>query len=186
VIASSAPTWLLIVSPLLVLVGTIVGAAIAIIGQLFSERYKRYHDCQMTARGIAASIDATLIMAERRGYVQSFENMIARISQGEQIKAEMIIEDASIDPITAKMLDRVGLLGHNLPARVVTFMQVLTGIRQDLVRFGRGELSDNMPDLAFILAADLALWREFEPRARVLVRDLRNYASERFRFWSWQ
>jgi hypothetical protein len=84
------------------------------------------------------------------------------------------------------MLDRVGLLEHDLPARVATFMQVLTGIKIDFVRFGRGEFDQNMPALAKAFGDDLALWKEFEPKARLLVKDLRSHGNELFRFWSWQ
>jgi hypothetical protein len=70
------------------LAGAVVGAAAAIIGQLTNERYKRHRDRQMTARGIAASIEATLIMTDRRDYVGMIEGMLAQIQQGRQIKAE--------------------------------------------------------------------------------------------------
>jgi hypothetical protein len=165
-----------------VLIGAIVGAMAAIIGQLISERYRRHRDRQMTAGGLAASIEATLLLTDRRGYALLFEDIVARLKQGQQIKPEKLLEDASIDPITAGMLDRAGLLGHDLPGRIATFMHVLTGIRTDLVRWGKGEF-DNP---AKIFEDDLALWREFEPKARLLVRDLRNHANEPFRFWSWQ
>jgi hypothetical protein len=181
--ASSAPSWL---SPVLVLVATLVGAGAAIFGQLLNERFKRYRDRQMIARGIAASIDATLLMTDRREYVPLFEGMLRGIDQGKTVQGEKLIEDPSIDPITSKMLEQAGLLGHDLPARIAVFMQVLTGIRTDLVRFGRGEFDGNMPALRKMLQDDLALWREFEPKARLLVRDLRNYANEPFHFWSWQ
>jgi hypothetical protein len=143
---SAQPAWLLIVPPLLVLIGAMVGATAAIFGQLLTEGYKHYRDCQMTARGIAASIDATLIMTDRRGYVRMAENIIARINQGEQIKAEKIIEDAGIDPVTEKLLDRVGSLGHDLPVRIAIIMQVLTGIRLDFLCGSEGaNLSKTCP-----------------------------------------
>jgi hypothetical protein len=127
--------------------GALVGATAAVTGQLINERYKRYRDRQMTARGIAASIEATLMMTNRREYAPLVENMIAQIGQGQQIKGEKLIEDASIDPITTKMLEHVGLLGSDLSARIATFMSVLTSIRLDLVRFGMGEFDNNMPFL---------------------------------------
>jgi hypothetical protein len=71
------------------------------------------------------------------------------------------------------MLEGVGLLGDNLPAHVAAFMNVLTGIRVDVVRFGRGEFDNNMSGAAKIIQEDLKLWEEFEPQARLLVRDLR-------------
>jgi hypothetical protein len=122
-----------VISSLLVLLGTIVGATAAIVGQVISERYKRHRDRQMTARGLAASIEATLLMTDRRGYVPLIEGIVARLKQGQQIKSEKLLDDPSVDPVTAGMLDRVGLLGHDLPGRIVAFMFVLTGIRIDLV-----------------------------------------------------
>jgi hypothetical protein len=50
------------------------------------------------------------------------------------------------------------------PARVIAFMFVLTGIRVDLVRFGRGEFDDNMPAFAKILREDLRCGQSMSPR----------------------
>jgi hypothetical protein len=176
------PVWLLLLAPFGVLLGAVVGAAAVIGGQLIGERYKRYSDRQMTARGLAGSIEATLLLTTRREYVPLFEHTVRQIEQGHSVKFDKLLDDASIDPITAKMLDRVGLLGHDLPTRVAAFMNVLTGIRVDMVRFGRGEFDDNMLGAAKIISEDLKLWGEFEPKARLLVRDLRNHADAPFRF----
>jgi hypothetical protein len=81
------------------------------------------------------------------------------------------------------MLERVGLLRRDLPARVITFMSVLTSIKIELVRFGMGEFDGDMPLLANVFRADLALWAEHEPKARLLVKDLRNHANEPFGSW---
>jgi hypothetical protein len=185
--SASSAWWLFLLPPLGVLLGAIVGAAAGIGGQLIGERYRRYTDRQMTARGLAGVIEATLLMTNRREYIPLFQGVLRQIEQGQTVKFDKLLDDASIDPITTKMLDRVGLLGHDLPARVAAFMYVLTSIRMDLVRFGRGEFDNNMPGAAKIIREDLALWEEFEPKARLLVRDLRNYANERFRFlWVWR
>jgi hypothetical protein len=53
-------------------------------------------------------------------------------------------------------------------------VELLTGIR--------GEFDDNMLGAAKIISEDLKLWGEFEPKARLLVRDLRNHADAPFRF----
>jgi hypothetical protein len=124
---------------------------------------------------------------ELRSYTtrwDTIEDWIRRIDQGEKLRPQKLLEDASIDPITAAILERVGLLGHDLPARFIAFMFVLTSIRIDLVRFGKSEFDDNMQTLANIFREDLALWAEHEPKARMLVKDLRNHSNERFRLWS--
>ena len=171
---------------ILVLLGTIVGALAAIGGQLISEKYRRRCDRQMIARALAGSIQATLMMNERRNYVTYFQGLLQRIDRREQVEFDKLLRNASVDPITERMLDRVGMLGGNLPSRIIEFMFVLTSIRIDLVRMGAGEFDQNTRDAAHIIREDLKIWDEFEPKARILVKDILEHAKASFSFLPWK
>ena len=55
----------------------------------------------MTALGLAGSIEATLIMTDRRNYVPFFEHLAQQFEQGSPfIKFPKRIEDSAIDPVT--------------------------------------------------------------------------------------
>ena len=126
------------------------------------------------------------MMNERRNYVTYFQDLLQRIERGEQFKFDKLLENASVDPITERMLDRVGMLGGNLPSRIIEFMFVLAGIRVDIVRMGAGEFDQNVRAAAHIISEDLKIWDEFEPKARLLVRDILEHARESFSIWSWK
>jgi len=73
-------------TPVVALFGAIVGAAAGVGGQLIGERYRRYSDRQMTGRGLAGSIEATLLMTIRREYIPLFEYAVPQIEQGQPVK----------------------------------------------------------------------------------------------------
>jgi hypothetical protein len=159
------------------LLAAIVGASAVILGQLLNEAYKRHRDRQMTAKGIAALIHSTLAMTERRSYVTYFEELLRRLARHEPVKFERLLVRSGPDPITEQYLDRVGLLAGDLPTRIAEFYQVLTGIQIDLMRLGDGEFDGNLAGAETTIRADIALWKEFEAKAHVLVRDLETHAS---------
>jgi hypothetical protein len=167
---------------MLALIAAIVGASAVILGQLLNEAYKRHRDRQMTAKGIAALIHGTLAMTERRSYVAYFEELLRRLARQEPIKFERLLVRSGPDPITERYLDRVGLLAGDLPTRIAEFYQVLTGVQIDLMRLGDGEFDGNPAGAETMIRADIGLWKEFEAKAHILVRDLEAHASARMRW----
>jgi hypothetical protein len=162
-----------------VLLGAIFGAILSGVGL---ESYKRHRDRQGTASAIAGEIFAILQMSAKRNYVSWFHGMLSTLDSGTDLKVPDILRrPIELDPVISKYLDRIGLLGEDLPERIVTFYHQIMGIRSDLARLADGKF-DGVPNASQIKAnlirEDLALWDETVALGNTLRDELRAIAIE--------
>ena len=92
------------------LVSVMVGGVIAMLGNVVQDSLKHSREKKSTASALAASIQGSLDMVERRQYIQFFEHNLAALRQGVPLQFGRIVAyENLIDPIADRYLDRLGL-----------------------------------------------------------------------------
>jgi hypothetical protein len=158
------------------LLGVIVGTILSGVGL---ENYKRHKDRQGTASAIAGEIFGILQMSDRRQYVALFTAFLAELDAGRDVAIPPIIHaDQDLDPVVKAYMQHVGLLGGDLPERVVTFYQQVAGVRIDMVRLSNGTFGTDMAPKAHIIREDLALWNETVALGNAIRDDLHAIVQE--------
>jgi hypothetical protein len=69
-----------------VVAAALIGASAVLSGSLLNESYRRLREQRKIAFGLAGSIEATLIMTDRRGYVALAEGFVLAVRQGTPVK----------------------------------------------------------------------------------------------------
>jgi hypothetical protein len=163
------------------ILGAFIGASAAMGSNLLVEAYKRHRDRQGAAAALAASIQATIDLARRRGYVGLFNHYVAELRAGRDVKIPTLVKAlGQIDPITDRYIDRLGMFGGALSFEIAYFFSVVIGIRLDLERMGAGEFDGNLGGKVHVLTEDLQLWQDAERRGIEAARQLRLDASRWF------
>ena len=119
-------------------------------------------------------------MTEVRQYIPLFERILKQLEAGTDLRIPTWTpKPFDLDPVLEHHLDRVGILGGNLPSEIVTFYTYLHGIRTDLERLVAGEFDGNLTRKHNIIREDLGIWRDALARSQPLVDSLTAIANER-------
>lgn len=157
------------------LVSVMVGGVIAMLGNVVQDSLKHSREKKSTASALAASIQGSLDMVERRQYIQFFEHNLAALRQGVPLQFGRIVAyENLIDPIAERYLDRLGLFDADLALKIAGFYSNLMGIRLDLQRLHAGELKGVEVQ---IIEEDLRLWKQTDTDGREAVARLRKVAG---------
>ncbi len=169
-----------VAAPVAGLLGALIGAGASTVNALVAEGDKRRRDAQAVAVAVAAGIETTIWMTERRGHVATFEWMLqqARLGQPTYVLGA-VDEKRMTDPIADKLVDRIGVLEADLATRSYRFFSVTYGLRTDILNLREGRLGTDPAFIAHVLEQDLDLWRETEADGKQLVIDLRAVAARR-------
>jgi hypothetical protein len=161
---------------LMAFLGAILGAILSGVGL---ESYKRHRDRQGVASALAGEIFAILQMSEKRNYVQWATQLVQQLEAGEAVKIpDVVAKPIELDPVAAKHVDKIGLLGGNLPEKIATFYHYVMGIRLDLSNLADGKFDYNHTQKANLIKEDLALWAETVALGNGLLSDLHKLAAE--------
>jgi hypothetical protein len=162
-----------------------IGASAGIGSGLLLEAYRRRRDRKGVASALAGEISAILTITSMRQYEQLFAGLLSRIEAGEDVPIPLVItnDPNALDPIIAKHIDKLGMLGGNLPERVAHFHYVLNALRIDAVALAKVP-TGNVAGKRGVMTQDLALWRDAEPKARALAAQLKKIATPQlWGFW---
>lgn len=126
---------------------------------------------------LAGAIEFQLWIIERRGHIPMFREALARIDAGEDRTFFGLVEkDQTRDPIADAYIERFGLLGGTLPARVIKFFETMWSIKVDAARLVAGDFG-NREIAAQVIRQDLELMADIDKSGRELARDLRASAE---------
>ena len=126
----------------------------------------------------AAAIEMELWAIERRGHVSFVKSLLPQYDAGEAVQLYgFTTKDSARNQFIDAHLDKVGLLGGELPSEVIRFTQFTWGVRVDLSRLVAGELGTDGPMIARIIRQDLAIIAELQILGPDLVRRLRRSAG---------
>lgn len=160
------------------LLGAFIGASAAIGGGLSLEAYKRRQDRRGVAMALAGAIETELWAVRRRGHVAFFESMLPQLDTG--VRPEFFgfaREEDARNPTIDAYLDKIGVLGGELPSHVIRFTQIMWGIRVDASRLVAGKLGNDPKKIARIVRQDLALMAEMDAFGTDVARRLRRSAG---------
>ncbi|MGI4794455.1 MAG: hypothetical protein ACRYG8_10345 [Janthinobacterium lividum] len=176
----------MLVAPAAGLLGAIIGVRGAASTGVKLENHKRRRDGQAVAVSMAAAIETSIWVVERRQQVQFFEWLLEQAKAGETIQIFGAVDENRLtDPIADALLDRLGLIDADLGARSTRFFTILYGIRVDILNLREGRLGNDPATAVRMLEQDLALWEEASVEGTRLVAELRTWAKdqEKRRFW---
>ena len=160
------------------LLGAFIGASAAIGGGLSLEAFKRRQDRRGVAMALAGAIETELWAVRRRGHIAFFESMLPQLDGGTlPTFFGFAREEDARNPTIDVYLDKVGVLGGDLPSHVIRFTQIMWGIRVDASRLVAGKLSNDSQQVARIVRQDLALMAEMDAFGIDLARRLRRSAG---------
>jgi hypothetical protein len=158
------------------LLGVIIGALLSGVGL---ESYKRHRDRQGLASALAGEIFAILHMTSKRNHVVWFTAMAKQLEADQPVKIPDIVQrPLQLDPVIASLVDRLGLLGANLPERITTFYHYVNGVRLDIVNLVDGKFDHDLKQKANLIREDLALWDETIKLGGDIRKDLHRIAEE--------
>jgi hypothetical protein len=121
-------------------------------------------------------------MAERRKYVELFEDILQKLDAGiDQPIGRITYSREYRDPVADRFVDKLGLLPGDLPELIVRFYAVLSGLRLDLDRMSDGEF--NLQAKAKVLREDLGLWRDNVILGKDLIEELQRVAHRWRTLW---
>lgn len=143
--ASTAPAPELVSAwiPFLALIGTIVGGAIAILGSLISEWYKRRLDARSAASALAAEIWSLVEHAKQHKLIDTLRIMEANLAGGvDQKFPKLFMIEPSYGIIFERSIDKMGMFPADLTDQVVmaygslvafraTFKNLIDGVWDD-------------------------------------------------------
>jgi hypothetical protein len=111
----------------------------AMTGNVIVEKYKCYRDKRSIASALAGEICAIIDIADRRQHVRFYESILVILAQGNDVSLpHLIVDPHKLDPIAEKHLDKIGLLGSELPEKIAKFYTYLSGIRHDIHALAQG------------------------------------------------
>ncbi len=155
--------------------GAVIGSLATLSADLLRHRREAKNEARVIAAALAASIESNISLIDRRGHTVFFEEALARLDAGEDIKFNDSMNMQPIeDPISREIGIRVGALGPDLARDALKFFYQLEGIRMDLKALGIGEWDGNPHGKAALIREDLLLWSETRSLGLSLVESLNN------------
>ena len=157
----------------------IVGAMLGALAAIALERHKHATDRRGVASAIAGEISAWIYGVEMRGQVEEFTAHAVRVRSGQagQGPYAWIDTESNRDPVLTAYINRIGVLGGNLPERVARFYTILESLRSDLRRLAGPELVGKPDAAADVIEKGLELWKQAATDGKKLVQDLQAVAS---------
>ena len=160
--------------------GAFIGAFAGIGAGIVLEAFKRYRDRVGTASALVGEISAILDIANTREYVQYSDWLLEKLRQAPGHKVAMLFGDPKlVDPILEKHLDKLGLLGGDLPERVAIFYSRVRAIRFDWARLSSHEFDDKLERRVDLVKFNGTLWKKTAVDGKVLCADLKKLAARR-------
>lgn len=170
----------ILAAPISALVGTIIGACAVTLNGVRLENHKRRRDGQSVAVAMAAAIETSIWVIERRGHVATFQWLLDQARAGTPIQVFGAVDENRLtDPVADKLLESVGLLDPVLASQAIKFFTVLYGLRVDILNLREGRLGSDLGFVVRMLEQDLALWQETSVNGKRLSIKLRDWAAER-------
>ncbi len=103
---------------------------------------------------------------------------VEKLRSGENTPLPLVIRDIKFEEVYKANVDKIGLLGGDIPERLASFYTYLFNLRGDLRAVEVGEYENRGLDAtAFLVEQNLELWRKLESHAEQLVVDLRSIAG---------
>lgn len=164
----------------------LVAAVLAFVGAWVGGRsaigYQAKLEKRALAAGFRAEIRCYLEIVERRHHEEAALALIEALENGTVVKRSALVDrEESADlvfPFFRAHLSTMGALGPDLTERIATFYSLVMSVRTDIIAWERGRFAEVGPiQLAELLRADHALWREAVGLGRGLEADLRRCAE---------
>ncbi len=156
------------------LVGAVIGSLATLSADFLRHRREAKKEKGVIAAALAASIESNISLIDRREHTVFFEEALARLDVGQDVKFNDSMNMQPIeDPLAREIGIRVGVLGPDLARDALKFFYQLEGIRMDLKALGIGELDGDPDGKAAHIREDLLLWSETRSLGIQLVQTLR-------------
>ena len=154
------------------LLAAVVGGAIAFGGAFAAKSWEHRQQRLALRAAFGAEIDALLKISEIRKHQSNAENLVAAWKAGEDVLPMMFGSLPESDPVYAKNIDKIGLLGNDA-AEVVLFYTKLNAVRVHLRLILDGGLKAmTLQQRIDWVEQGLEIWREAKPRAEELAAKL--------------
>ena len=156
------------------LVGTFLGAVLAIVGGIVAKSYDEWRARKSLRAAFRAEVFSIMENFELRGHDRMFEDLIRQWKQYAKLKPRLLGSlEKPVDPIFSKNSDKIGLLGRDVAGELVRFYAIADGIREDIKILGDGEMDHLSGETKVrLMEADLKLLGEAKEIAAELSRKL--------------
>lgn len=156
-----AGEWLPAVSGL---VGTVIGGCITYFGQKLSRDAEKKAERAALAGGIAAEIEAYLLLMQVRNHAAGARALAARIrgGSGEKLRGFLHEDNKPLDefPVARAHMGDVGQLG-DVCFDLAKFYALLAGVQTTVISAERGKYdSMSASDLADMIERETVLWEQ--------------------------
>jgi hypothetical protein len=154
------------------LVGTIVGAVLALGGGFGANWLEHRRQRRALRAAFGAEIDAILKISEIRKHEILAEILLNAWKRGQDNVPLMFGSPPQSDPVFANNVDKIGLLGSDA-SEVVLFYTKLAAVRVHLKVMCEGGLTPmTLPQRIEFVEQALTIWRDTRPKAEELVARL--------------
>lgn len=163
----------------IVLLSTIVGAFAAYFATRTQRREDRKVERVAIAVGIAAEVEAYIDLVTRRNYSDLVRHIIGQLNAGQNISLSTLLPSSGsikeLFPLSFSQLDKVGVLGEET-YDLARFLTSLAGVLAtiELARSGAFEYRSNAEKSA-MLQAELDLWENTLRLGRHLSQRLKSF-----------
>lgn len=150
----------------------LLGGVVVLLGTVGVRLWEEWRQRIALRAAFGAEIEGLLIIAELRGHVVNAKAWAARWKKGEDFVPKLFGTPPDEDPVFAKNVDKIGLLGSDA-ADVVLFYTLLKAIRVHLRALVGGSIKELAPaERAAFTEKGLELWARALPLAEGLVARL--------------